>query len=98
MLDGTYKIHMETPVGRKKGKLYLKTEGDKLMSCVEAPILGRQFFEWKPDGDTFTGDGEFELFLVGDIYFTVEGGVNGDEVQCTLDTNKGPFVIEGTRV
>lgn len=98
MLDGTYKMKMDTPMGSKEGTVILRTEGDKAYAHIDAPIIGKKEFECQASGDTFTFEGSFNIMLVGNVTFTGQGAVEGDSMHVTLKTDKGDFQIEGSRV
>lgn len=97
MLDGKYTIMIDTPLGKKAGNVVLRTEGDKVYSHIDAPVIGKQEAEATADGDTFTAEGTFKLLLVGKIEYSLRGEVEGDNLHIALETSKGNFDIEGTR-
>lgn len=98
MLDGSYKMEMDTPLGLKKGTLDVRTEGEKAFLHVDAPLIGKKQFECQANGDEFDFDGSFKLKLIGTITFKAHGTVEGDDIHVALETDKGTFQINGTRV
>ena len=58
-VDGTYEIEIDTPMGKQKGKLTLKSDGNALSGTMENPMMGTQEF----GGGTVNG---------GDVAWTME--------------------------
>ena len=98
MIDGTYKIKVDTPFGRKDGTVILRTEGDAVHADIDAPVVGKRHMEGRTEGDTFTARGSGKIKLVGKIDFTLRGEVSGDDLHVNIESNKGEFKLEGTRV
>ena len=97
MIDGTYKIQIDVPFGKKDGMITLSTEGDKAIADIDAPIIGKKQVEGHVDGDTFTAEGSGKIKLVGKIDYTLEGSVSGDELHIDIHSSKGEFKVEGVR-
>lgn len=98
MIDGTYKIGVDVPFGRKDGTVALRTEGDVLYAEIDVPILGKRSGQGKVDGDTFTAQGSGKVKLLGTIEYTLEGKVTGDNLHIDIQSNKGGLVLDGVRV
>ena len=98
MIDGTYKIMIDVPFGKKEGTVTLRTEGSAAFADVEAPVIGKQHLEGHADGDTFTAEGSGKIKLVGKVDFTLAGEVSGDDLRIDISSNKGELKIEGVRV
>jgi len=98
MIDGTYKIMVDSPLGRKEGTIVLKAEGDVLYADVDAPVVGKQKMQGRVDGDTFTAQGSTKILFVGKINFTLNGEVSGDDLHVDIQSNKGDFKLEGVRL
>ena len=98
MIDGTYKIKVDVPFGRKEGVITLRTEGDVAFADVDAPIIGKKSIKGHVEGDTFTGKGADKFKLVGKVDYTIRGAVSGDNLHIDIQTNKGELALEGTRV
>lgn len=98
MIDGTYKIQMDVPFGRKDGTITLRTEGDVAFADVDAPVIGKQQLEGSCEGNTFTAQGSGKIKLVGKIDYTIKGEVAGDDIHISIESNKGEFKIDGVRV
>lgn len=97
MIDGTYTIQVDTPFGKKPGKVVLRTEGDVVHADIDAPVVGRQQAEGKVDGDTFTAKGTFKIMLMGKIAYSLRGEVKGDDISIVIDSSKGQFNLTGVR-
>ena len=98
MIDGTYKVHIDVPFGRKEGTVVLRTEGDAVLADIDAPVVGKQHVEGKADGDAFTAEGSGKIKLVGKIDYALKGEVSGDDLHIDIRSNKGEFQLEGVRV
>ena len=98
MLDGTYRIKVDTPLGSKNGTVILRTEGNTVFANVDAPIVGKQTARGHADGDTFTGQGSMKIMLVGAVNYTLSGNVSGNDLVVRIQSNKGTFTLRGTRV
>ena len=97
MIDGTYKIKVDVPFGRKDGTVVLRTEGDAVYAEIDAPIVGKQSVEGRAEGDTFTAQGSGKIKLVGKIDYSLKGEVSGDDLRIDIDSSKGEFKLEGKR-
>lgn len=98
MIDGTYKIGVDVPFGRKDGMLVLRTEGDVLYAEIDAPIVGKQSMVGRAEGDSFTVEGSGKFKLVGKVDYTLTGVVNGDNLSIEIKSTKGELKLEGVRV
>lgn len=97
MIDGTYKINVDVPFGRKDGTIVLRTEGDAVIADINAPVVGEQHVEGHAEGDKFTAQGSGKIKLVGKVDYSLEGEVTGDKLLMQIKTNKGDLEIEGVR-
>ncbi len=98
MIDGTYKIGVDVLFGHKEGTVTLRSEGDKAIADLDAPIIGKRHVEGKLEGDSFTMRGSGKIKLVGEVEFTLKGVVEGDNLHINIDSNKGEFKFEGVRI
>ena len=98
MIDGTYKIGIDVPFGRKEGTVVLSTKGDVVIADIDAPIVGKNHVEGHAEGDTFTAEGSGKIKLVGKIDYSLKGEVIGDSLRIDIHSSKGDFVLEGVRV
>ena len=97
MIDGTYKIKVDVPFGRKDGTVILRTDGDVVTADIDAPVVGKQHVEGHAEGDTFTAQGSGKIKLMGKIDYSLKGKVSGDKLSIDIDSNKGEFKLEGVR-
>ena len=95
MIDGTYNIKVDVPIGRKNGTVTLRTEGDAVFADIDAPLVGKQHVQGHAEGDTFTAQGSGKIKLVGKVDFTLQGEVSGDDLRIDIKSNKGDFQIMG---
>ena len=98
MIDGTYKIKVDVPFGRKEGKLVLRTEGNTVIAEIDAPIIGKKQMKAHAEGDTFTAQGSDKFKLVGNVDYTLNGKVSGDDLFINVNSNKGEIDLHGVRV
>lgn len=98
MLDGTYKIKVDVPFGRKDGTVNLSTQGDTLFADIDVPIIGKKHAEGRVEGNTFTAEGSEKVKFMGKVDYSLRGEVSGDNLHIDFDTNKGNFELDGTRV
>jgi hypothetical protein len=98
MIDGTYRLEVNTPLGRKTTFVTLATQGDRIHAGVDAPIIGAQRATGKLVGDKFAIEGSLKVPLFGTIIYTVVGKVVGDTLLVIIETNKGDFEFTGVRV
>ena len=99
MVDGTYFIEVDTPLGRKTGTAVLVSHGEVLEAKVEAPIIGKQEATGSVNGNSFSASGAVKIPLKGELHYTIEGEVGDDEVVVAmLKTSKGDFTIFGARM
>ena len=98
MIDGTYNVEVDSPLGRKQGKVALRVEGDKVLADIDAPVIGKKKVEGTREGESgFSAQGSFKVLLAGKVEYTLRGQVEGDELRATVDTNKGAFELTGSR-
>ena len=98
MIDGTYFIEVDTPLGRKSGTAELATQGDVLEACVKAPIIGTQKATGTVDGNTFSAAGSLKIPLKGKLNYTIVGEVDGDIVTAQFKSDKGNLMLIGARM
>ena len=92
-VDGTYKIEIDTPMGKQESTLTLKADGDKLSGVMES-MFGKQDFS----GGTVTGDNfAFTMKIsgpMGDMQLDYTGTVSGDDISGSVkagDFGSSPF-------
>lgn len=96
-VDGSYNIEMESPMGKRSGKLTLKTDGNSLSGSY-AGAQGEQSFE----GGTVSGDDvEWSMQVsgpMGQIKLDFKGSVTGDEISGQVQLGSfGSATFKGTR-
>ncbi len=97
-VDGTYNIELESPMGKRTGKLMLKTEGNTLSGSYTGE-RGEQTFE----GGTVDGDNVAWTIQVsgpmGQIQLDFKGTVSGDEISGQVQLGAyGSATFKGKRV
>lgn len=98
MIDGTYEIEVDVPVGRKTGTVSIRTEGDVAFASVDLPIVGKQELQGRMEGDTFFAKGSFKPLLMKSVDYSLSGKVEGDELLVSIESSKGNFDIKGKRI
>ena len=98
MIDGTYNVKVDIPLGRKDATVVLRSQGDVLSIDVDAPIIGKQHMEGQVEGNTFSAQGTTRIMLSGKINYTLTGEVSGDDLHISIQSNKGDFILDGVRV
>lgn len=98
MLDGTYVVEVNTPLGRKTGKITLTTQDERVFVDVDAPVLGKKRLEGHAQGDSFIVEGTWKLLVFGKIEYTVEGKLYGDDLALSVKTSKGSTEAVGIRI
>ena len=97
MLEGKYLLKMETPIGEIKGNLQLYWQRNELCGILE--VMGNKNYlsggKAEENKCAFTGDLNTP---VGKITYQVLGILNGEKLDIYVETNKGRFKIDGTRV
>ena len=97
MIDGTYNIALDTPLGHKSGTVTIRTAGETAVADIDAPMIGKQRIEGRVDGDAFSAQGSLKIMLVGKVDYTLKGTVIDDYLRVDIQTNKGAFTLEGIR-
>ena len=98
MVDGKYKIWVDTALGPTPGTIDLHTEGDKVIADINAPVVGKQRTEVQLEGENaFNSEGVFKLLLFGKIEYKLHGEVEGESLRVDIITNKGDIHLKGTR-
>lgn len=95
MLEYTYHIVMQTPLGEKKGIIHLNINIDRVTGCLN--ILGKE--------NVFTGeidiDGKCNLngsieTIVSTFTYAAEGYIDKETINLTLYGSKDVFNVSGT--
>ena len=97
MIEGKYKLRLNTPMGEIKGNLELKMQNRELYGVLDVMGGKSQFKGGKVEGNKFIFKGDFNTPL-GLINYSLLGIVEGDKLDIYAETNKGRFKLEGTRI
>ncbi len=97
-VDGTYEIEIDTPMGAQKGKLTLKTDGDKLSGTMETPMGNQEFSDGTVSGDDVAWAMEINSPM-GSMTLEYKLKVSGDEISGEVKAgNFGTSPLKGKRV
>jgi len=97
-VDGTYKIEIDTPMGKQEATLVLKTDGDKLSGTTESPFGKTDFSGGTVKGDDISFNMEMSSPM-GSMKLEYTGKVSGDDISGEVkagDFGSSPF--KGKRV
>jgi len=92
-VDGTYKIEIDTPMGKQESTLTLKAAGDKLSGSMESMFGKMDFSGGSVKGDTVA----FSMKIsgpMGDMKLDYSGKVSGNEISGSVkagDFGSSPF-------
>ena len=98
MIDGTYDLLINTPIGDKRGTATLKTEGDALHVDVKVKGFPRQRGTGTVNGAAFAAEGGVKIPLKGKIDYQISGTVIDDLLDAECKTSKGKLHIAGLRI
>jgi hypothetical protein len=97
-VDGTYKIEIDSPIGKRESTLILNTEGEELSGSMEGPVGAADFNGGKVSGNQFTCDVKINT-LMGEMEFSYKGIVKGEEISGNVKMgNYGTTTFKGKRV
>ncbi len=96
-IDGTYKIEIDSPMGKQETKLTFKAKGTTLTGSSESP-LGTTTFTGKVSGDQVSWDSEING-PIGKMQFSFSGKIKGDDFSGEVKAgNFGTYPFKGKRV
>jgi hypothetical protein len=96
-VDGTYKIEIDTPIGKQGATLTLKTSGDKLSGTAES-MLGKSEFTGTVKGDTLAWVMDISGPM-GQIKLEYTGKVTGNDIAGEVKIgNFGTSPFKGKRI
>jgi hypothetical protein len=78
-VDGTYKIEIDTPMGKQESNLTLKTDGAKLSGSMDSPMGTMEFSGGKVNGDEVSWDMQISSPM-GDMKLEYKCTVKGDDI------------------
>lgn len=97
MLDGTYRIALQSPMGMKRGTLTLHTQGARLGGILD--ILGSRNVitagQCREEQGCFSGEIKT---AVGSLHYEAEAQISGEQLTALAKTSKGNMKITGTRI
>ncbi len=98
MLEGTYNLSAQTPVGKKSGRaVFARGEGGKLRVRLEISGLKVALASARVDGDTFEFAGTVSALLLGSVPFTCSGSVAGNALSAEARSGDVSIKIAGVR-
>ena|SRR4030042_1792988 len=92
-IDGTYKIEIDTPMGKQEATLNLKTDGDKLSGTTESAFGKTDFSGGTVSGDTVAFSMEISSPM-GNMKLDYSGKVSGNDISGSVkagDFGSSPF-------
>jgi len=96
-IDGTYKIEIDTPMGKMEEKFIFKTKGSVLSGKVESQ-MGTNDINGKVNGNNFSWESDVSGPM-GSMHLTITGKVTGNDIAGEVkagDFGSSPF--KGKRV
>ena len=97
MLDGKYSISLSTPIGPINGTITLNCVGESVSGILETMGMKNNFQGKKIKDNQCQFKGNFNSPL-GNIQYTADCIVNGNNIELIANTNKGNFKLQGKRV
>ena len=97
-VDGTYKIEIDTPMGKQEATLTLKTAGDKLSGTMESGFGKTDFSGGTVKGDAVAWNTEISSPM-GNMKLEYSGKISGNDISGQVkagDFGTSPF--KGKRV
>jgi hypothetical protein len=96
-VDGTYKIEIDTPMGKMEEKFTFKTKGAVLTGKVESQ-MGTRDITGKVSGNQFSWESDVESPM-GKMHLSFTGKVTGDDISGEVKTGDfGTSPFKGKRV
>lgn len=92
-IDGTYKIEIDTPMGKQEATLVLKTAGDKLSGTTESMMGNSAFSRGTVKGDTVAWSMEVSSPM-GQLKLDYTGKITGNDISGEVkagDFGTSPF-------
>lgn len=98
MLEGTYRLGAQTPVGKKTGRaVFARGENGNMRIRLEISGLNVRPTSARIAGDTFEFAGSVSMPLVGSAPFTCSGSVNGNALSAEARSGDVSIKIAGER-
>jgi hypothetical protein len=92
-VDGTYKIEIDTPMGKQEAKLTLKSAGAKLSGAMESSFGTTSFSDGTVKGNEVSWNTEISSPM-GKMELTYKGKVTGNDISGEVkagDFGTSPF-------
>jgi hypothetical protein len=97
-IDGTYKIEIDTPMGKQESRLTLKAGGTKLSGTMESPFGTNAFSGGSVKGDEVAWSLEISSPM-GNLKLDYKGEVKGNDISGEVKAgNFGTSPFKGKRV
>jgi hypothetical protein len=97
-VDGTYKIEIDTPMGKQEAKLTLKSAGAKLSGTMESSFGTISFSEGAVKGNEVSWNTEINSPM-GKMALTYKGKVTGNDISGEVAAgNFGTSPFKGKKV
>ena len=98
MLEGTYVVTAQTPIGAKRGEVtFARAAGGALRATLAVKGLGIKLTRASAEGDSFELAGTISHFLMGSAPFTCEGSVEGDRISAVARSGSVSISLSGAR-
>lgn len=95
-MNGTFKVTLDTPIGRKSGTITFIDDGRSLGGTIRA--MGHtNHFTGRADGNSFDISGVLHVGFLN-FQYTAQGTVNGNALNGSARSSAGNFQMSGTRV
>ncbi|OGO06790.1 MAG: hypothetical protein A2Y92_05975 [Chloroflexi bacterium RBG_13_57_8] len=95
-IDGTYKIEIDTPMGKMEEKFILKTKGSVLTGKTESQ-MGTHDINGKVSGNDFSWESDIESPM-GHMHLLISGKVTGDDISGEVEVGSfGTSPFKGKR-
>ena len=96
-VDGTYNIEMETPMGKRPGKLTLKADGNSLSGNYGTEQGEQSFTDGTVDGDNVAWSATVSGPM-GQMKLDFKGTVSGNEISGQVQLGSfGSATFKGTK-
>lgn len=97
MLDGTYKLSLNTPIGPLSGNIRLYTNGNNVQGILETMGMKSNFNGSKLSNDKCQFSGNLNTPM-GKLNYNATCTVAGNKLELDVATSQGSFKLEGIRI
>ena len=98
MLDGTYRLTVNTRLGEITVTIDIAVTGEVADITASVPKFGKHHVTGIARGDSFAAKGKVRIPILGRIEYVVAGHVTGDDLLIQLETNKGDRAVHAQRI